>query len=143
MWQLDWNNLIKSLEQILSNQELLMIARQKYLRNLADHSNEESIYICDKMPHNYVLIGLIKFLFPEAKVINCYRNPQDNCFSIYKNLFDYEGAWCYDENELVQYYKLYQDHTRLFLFLSLMKTEVLFARTQNFQTIFIWSLPNK
>lgn len=58
---------------------------------------------------NFLWIGFIKLSFPEAKVINCFRNPHDNCFSIYKNLFDYEGAWCYDESELVDFYKIYED----------------------------------
>ena len=32
------------------------------------------------MPHNFILIGLIKLIFPEAKIIYCKRNPIDNCF---------------------------------------------------------------
>ena len=63
----------------------------------------------DKTLLNFFWIGFIKICFPSAKIINCSRNPKDNCISIYKNLFDHEGAWCYDETELTEYYKLYQD----------------------------------
>ena len=32
--------------------------------------------------------------------------------SIYKNLFDHEGSWCYNEKDLVEYYKNYIDIMR-------------------------------
>ena len=100
---------IKSLEQILNNQELLLNARQKYLRDLADHGNEESIYICDKMPHNFILIGLIKILLPEAKIIYCKRDPIDNCFSLYSHKFvDLSHQYSYDQKVLVKYYRLHE-----------------------------------
>lgn len=63
----------------------------------------------DKTLLNFLWIGFIKLSYPNSKVINCSRNAHDNCFSIYKNLFDYEGAWCYDEDELVQFYKIYKE----------------------------------
>ncbi len=63
----------------------------------------------DKTLLNFFWIGVMKECYPNAKVINCKRNPKDNCLSIYKNLFDYEGGWCYDATELEKYYKLYQE----------------------------------
>jgi len=66
-------------------------------------------YITDKTLLNFQLIGFIRILFPKAKIINCLRNPKDNCLSIYKNLFDHEGPWCYDKLELSEFYKLYLD----------------------------------
>lgn len=39
----------------------------------------------DKMPHNFMHIGLILLLFPKAKIIHCNRNPLDCCVSIFTN----------------------------------------------------------
>ncbi len=82
--------------------------KKKYSNLISNFKIDEEKYV-DKTLLNFLWIGFIKLSFPEAKVINCFRNPHDNCFSIYKNLFDYEGAWCYDENELVDFYKIYED----------------------------------
>jgi len=78
---------------------------QKYIKNFDFKQN----YITDKALLNFQWIGFIKILFPTAKIINCSRNPADNCLSIYKNLFDYEGPWSYDKTELTQFYNLYLD----------------------------------
>ncbi len=40
-------------------------------------------YITDKRPDNYVLIGLIKRLFPTARIIHTTRNPLDNGLSVF------------------------------------------------------------
>ena len=66
-------------------------------------------FFTDKTLLNFNWIGMIKICFPEAKIIHCKRNKKDNLLSIYKNLFDHEGAWCYNEKSLIQYYKNYID----------------------------------
>jgi len=66
-------------------------------------------YITDKMPHNFLRIGLIKTILPNAKVIHCKRNPMDNCFSIFKTDFTVIHGYAYDMVELGRYYNLYQD----------------------------------
>lgn len=69
----------------------------------------ETRYIVDKMPHNFMNIGMIKLILPQAKIIHCRRLPLDNCLSIYKNLFDSDHKYAYNMSELGQYYKLYQE----------------------------------
>jgi hypothetical protein len=41
------------------------------------------IRIIDKMPMNFLGLGLIHLLFPRARIIHCRRNPLDTCLSIY------------------------------------------------------------
>jgi Flp pilus assembly protein TadD len=65
--------------------------------------------ITDKMPHNFLYLGLIHLLLPKAKVIHCQRNPMDNALSIFRALFTQGHAYAYDLAELGQYYRLYQD----------------------------------
>ncbi len=43
----------------------------------------EAAYIVDKLPHNFENIGLIKFLFPNAKIISLRRDPRDIAISNY------------------------------------------------------------
>ena len=84
---------------------------QKYENHLNSLGIEKKFFT-DKTLLNFFWIGFIKMCYPEAKIINCLRNAQDNCISIYKNLFDYEGAWCYDESELTSYYRIFIDITQ-------------------------------
>ena len=65
--------------------------------------------IIDKMPSNFLWIGLIKIFLPNAKIIHISRNIKDNCLSIYKNLFDKDSlGWTYDQNDIIQYVKIYK-----------------------------------
>jgi hypothetical protein len=40
-------------------------------------------WVTDKRPDNLLYIGLIKCLFPDAKIVHTTRDPLDNCLSIY------------------------------------------------------------
>lgn len=45
--------------------------------------DEKAKYVVDKLPHNFENIGLIKFLFPNAKIISVRRDPRDIAISNY------------------------------------------------------------
>lgn len=83
--------------------------REEYMQKLQRHAREEARYITDKMPLNFQLVGMIRLLFPEAKVIHCRRNPVDTCFSNYKHMFSGHFPFAYDLEELGQFYKSYED----------------------------------
>ena len=100
---------IKNLEKILRSKKDLKSARTKYLEKLAQRDEKNSVYICDKMPHNFIFIGLIKLILPEAKIIYCKRDPIDNCFSLYSHKFvDVSHQYSYNQKMLAEYYKLHQ-----------------------------------
>jgi len=79
-----------------------------YIKEIREFSADAQ-YIIDKLPHNFLRIGLIKTILPNAKVIHCLRNPMANCFSIFKTDFTGTHRYSYDMTELGQYYKLYLD----------------------------------
>lgn len=59
------------------------------LKGLAAEDKPEARFVVDKLPHNFENIGLIKFLFPEAKIISVRRDPRDIAIS---NFFtDYQA----------------------------------------------------
>jgi tetratricopeptide (TPR) repeat protein len=86
----------------------LNIITQSYFDFIANFSFKED-FIIDKTLLNFQLVGFIRLLFPNSKIIHCERNPKANCLSIYKHLFEHEGPWCYNKKELNEYYNLYLD----------------------------------
>jgi len=63
--------------------------------------------ITDKFPGNYVAIGLIKTLLPEARIVHCQRNALDNCISLYCQYFPLMPS-SFELTELAKYYLDYQ-----------------------------------
>lgn len=78
--------------------------------NLISKLNEDKKFITDKMPVNFRLIGFIKLILPNSKIIHCCRSAQDTCLSIYKNFFGKNVMpWAYDQLELATYYNQYKN----------------------------------
>ena len=101
---------IKSFNKIIENEpdKLINIGKQ-YIKNLKELS-KNTIKITDKHPINFKWIGLIKLILPKSKIIHCYRNSRDNCFSIYKNYFTNKQLnFAYNLNDISDYYILYHD----------------------------------
>ena len=80
---------------------------EEYLTNLQRYAPTFS-RITDKMPGNFVLIGLIHTLFPHAKIIHVERNPIDTCLSCYTKLFRQGQFFSYDLTELAHFYANYR-----------------------------------
>ncbi|PKH04140.1 hypothetical protein CXF72_02445 [Psychromonas sp. MB-3u-54] len=53
------------------------------LIELAAEDKPDAKHVLDKLPHNFENIGLIKFLFPNAKIISVRRDPRDIAISNY------------------------------------------------------------
>ena len=64
--------------------------------------------VTDKLLSNFLFVGLIHTLFPDAKIIHTTRNPVDTCLSTFTKLFKDEMAHSYDLGELGRYYVRYQ-----------------------------------
>lgn len=91
-----------------TSQDLFSEAAKTYLEALPALAQRASVFT-DKMPDNFKYIGLIKCLFPNAKVIHCERQPLDTCLSIFKTDFTGTHGYAYDQKELAHYYRLYED----------------------------------
>lgn len=71
--------------------------------------------IVDKLPGNFLRIGLLRLLLPNAKIIHVARIPLDTCLSCYSKLFAFGLPYTYDLEELGRYYRAYMrlmDHWR-------------------------------
>ena len=80
--------------------------RNDYL-SLISELNDSSSFFTDKELLNFYNIGLILSLFPKARIINCTRDPLDNCWSIYKNYFPIKTEFVNDFKDIAKFYKLY------------------------------------
>ena len=65
-------------------------------------------HFTDKLPGNFMFLGLIHLMFPEARLIHCKRDPVDTSLSCYQRLFSSDVPYSYDLMELGQYYRLYE-----------------------------------
>tara|TARA_B100001057_G_scaffold469388_1_gene529679 strand:+ start:3627 stop:5177 length:1551 start_codon:yes stop_codon:yes gene_type:complete len=88
----------------------------KQYQNYINYFNIGQKYILDKSLLNFFWIGFIKILFPNAKVVHCFREPKNNCLSMYKNLFEESLKFSYDEDDLIGFYKMYQDLMKFWQF---------------------------
>ena len=69
---------------------------------------ENEARITDKMPMNYLNVGLISLMFPNAKILHCTRNPLDTCLSCYGNSFSSRMAYTADLTDLGTTYRQYR-----------------------------------
>lgn len=68
----------------------------------------DSTLTLDKLPSNYLHLGLIVPLFPKAKIIHCRRHPLDVCLSCYFHRFPNSQDYSYNLEDLGHYYRTYQ-----------------------------------
>jgi tetratricopeptide (TPR) repeat protein len=70
--------------------------------------DEGKTRLTDKMPGNYVYIGLIHLILPHARIIHTMRDPLDTCVSCFSGFFA-SMPFSYDLAELGRYYRGYHD----------------------------------
>ncbi len=81
---------------------------QSYLSRLPPFADGK-VRIVDKLPGNYLNIGLIRLFLPNAKIIHTMRHPVDTCMSCYSKLFSSGHHYTYDLAELGRFYRGYRD----------------------------------
>lgn len=80
--------------------------RKAYMREVGKEIGEK-VFFTDKMPANFLHIGLIYTFFPNAKFIHCRRSPLDTCLSIFRKRFVGNHPYAHELCDLGHYYKLY------------------------------------
>jgi hypothetical protein len=77
-----------------------------YLARLNGFSTE-ALRVVDKMPGNFLNLGLIFAAFPNARIIHMQRNPVDTCLSIFFQHFNATHSYAHDLGDLAHYYTEY------------------------------------
>ncbi len=80
---------------------------EEYLDRTRIHRKTDKPFFIDKMPNNWLHIGLIHLILPNAKIIDARRHPMDCCFSNFKQHFARGQSFSYDLEDLGQYYRDY------------------------------------
>jgi tetratricopeptide (TPR) repeat protein len=71
--------------------------------------------VTDKALNNFMLLGVIHRVFPNATLVHCRRHPIDNCLSIFMTSFESTIDYAADRGRLVFFYRQYarlMDHWR-------------------------------
>jgi len=68
---------------------------------------EQAPLFIDKMPNNFLHIGLIRLILPNAKIIDARRAPMACCFSGFKQLFAEGQDFSYNLEDIGRYYQAY------------------------------------
>jgi tetratricopeptide (TPR) repeat protein len=63
--------------------------------------------ITDKMPLNFLFVGLIHLALPKARIIHAVRDAVDTCLSCFATLFTGDHRVAYRLDELGRYYRAY------------------------------------
>lgn len=82
---------------------------RRYLEHL-DKVSTTAERVTDKLPFNFMHLGVIALLFPNAKIIHCRRDPMDNCLSCYFTSFAEQIGFA---NRLDTLGRYYVDYDRL------------------------------
>ncbi|HET9106109.1 MAG TPA: sulfotransferase [Steroidobacteraceae bacterium] len=80
---------------------------ERYLAETRVMRKTDAPFFIDKMPNNYMYVGLIHLILPNAAVIDARRHPLACCFSCFKQHFA-RGQWfSYGLTDLGRYYRDY------------------------------------
>ena len=83
---------------------------QSYLDRTRIQRKTDRPFFIDKLPNNWVHIGFIHLILPNAKIIDARRHPLGCCFSNFKQHFARGQAFSYDLTDMGRYYA---DYVRL------------------------------
>ena len=80
---------------------------EQYIGNTRIQRKTDAPRFIDKMPNNFMHIGLIHLMLPNAKIIDARRHPLACCFSNFKQHFARGQSFSYALDDMGRYYSDY------------------------------------
>ena len=80
---------------------------ERYLQHTRIQRKTDAPFFIDKMPNNFLHIGLIQLMLPNAKIVDARRHPLACCFSGYKQHFARGQSFTYGLDDIGRYYADY------------------------------------
>ncbi|MGQ0430122.1 MAG: tetratricopeptide repeat-containing sulfotransferase family protein [Gammaproteobacteria bacterium] len=80
---------------------------ERYLEGTRIHRKTGRPFFIDKMPNNFLHIGMIQLALPRAKIIDARRHPVACCFSNFKQHYARGQRFSYDLSDMSRYYRDY------------------------------------
>jgi len=90
----------------LPNAELGKMGEEYLARTRIQRKTQRPHFI-DKLPNNFLHVGLIHLMLPRARIIDARRHPLGCCFSNFKQHFARGQNFTYDLAEIGIYYRSY------------------------------------
>lgn len=90
----------------LSAAECAALGRQ-YLALAAPERRTARPLFVDKMPANWMHVGLIQLLLPNARIVDIRRAPMAAGFALFKMNFGRGAAHAWDQRNIARYYRAY------------------------------------
>jgi hypothetical protein len=81
---------------------------ESYVARLPPRTDGRRLTV-NKLPNNFLYIGLIRLILPNARIIHTVRSPLDTCLSCYSTLFTSGQLFSYNLRELGRYYRGYDE----------------------------------
>lgn len=81
-----------------------MAWRTRYFSQHVEYGLDQAQWVTDKQPSNFLAVGLIRQLFPEARVIHIRRRPIETAFSIFRRNFSKQWPFAHDLDDIAHYY---------------------------------------
>lgn len=85
----------------------LRVLGEAYLARTLPQRRLGRPFFIDKMPSNFLHIGLIQLMLPNAKIIDVRRRPMACCFSVFKQLFPSGHPYSCDLTDIARYQRTY------------------------------------
>ena len=79
----------------------------EFLERTRIHRKLDRPFFIDKLPNNFMQLGLICLILPNAKIIDARRHPMGCCFSGFKQNFARGAQYSYGLTDIGRYYRDY------------------------------------
>ena len=79
----------------------------EYIERTRIQRKTNSPFFIDKMPNNFMHVGLIHLILPNAKIVDARRHPMACCFSGFKQHFAKGQGFSYGLERIGKYYRDY------------------------------------
>jgi predicted Zn-dependent protease len=80
---------------------------ERYIADTRIQRKTAKPFFIDKMPNNFLHIGLIQLVLPNAKIIDARRHPMACCFSAFKQQFTEGHRYSYSLEDIGRFYRGY------------------------------------
>jgi tetratricopeptide (TPR) repeat protein len=91
------------------NADELRVLGERYLESSRIHRKTDKPLFIDKMPNNFLHVGMIHLILPNAKIIDARRHPLACGFSNFKQYYAQGQAFSYGLPEMGRFYYDYVD----------------------------------
>jgi tetratricopeptide (TPR) repeat protein len=80
---------------------------EQYLQRTRIHRKTDRPFFIDKMPNNFLHIGMIQLILPNARIIDARRHPLGCCLSNFKQYFARGQRFSYGLTDMGRFYRDY------------------------------------